>query len=367
MRTTMVCPFRILTVVTLLTATVAQAESAKPSVSVFGLMDANISRYSAGGKSGVGGDTRLQDGTNNGLNGSRWGLKASQDLGDGLTGGAHLEGGYSVADGSLGQGGKLAGRQVFLSLASTSAGELRVGRQYLLGDSVMGLSNPFGNALTLNPGSGVTNKGKSLPFFLNAPRVDYALQYASPKFGGLQAAAQVAPGNSTNTDRFQGVRLGYKEGDLSSALSYEWNKSRISGDQVNKALALSANYDFGVVKLLGGIQRNNDLATGSGNGAFTGSNLQVAGDQTFAATQSNGMTVGAEAPMGNWLVGTNYTKVNYEGATGSSQGLGKFALGARYAMSENLFVYTSASMATGDLKDYIAEKSVIQAGMRFAF
>ena len=359
---------RILTALALtLCAAGAQAQSAKPTLTVFGLLDANISRYSAGSKSGATTDTKLQDGTVNGLNGSRWGLKASQDLGDGLTGGAHLEGGYSVANGDTGQGGKLAGRQVFLSLGSATAGELRVGRQYLLGDSVLGMNNPFGNALTLNPGSGVTNVGKSLPFFLNAPRVDYTLQYATPKFGGFQAAAQLAPGNGSTTDRFHGLRLQYGEGALNTALSYEWNKSRASGDQVNKALALSANYNFGAFKVLGGIQRNQDLATGSGNGAFTGTNLAVAGDTSFTANQSDAVTVGVEMPVGKWLLGTNYSKVDYEGATGATQGLGKFALGARYALADNMFLYTSASMALGDLKDYISEKSVVQAGMRIAF
>lgn len=345
----------------------AQAQSAKPTVTVFGLLDVNLSRYSAGAQSGAVGDTKLQDGTVNGLNGSRWGLRASQELGDGLTGGALLEGGYSVANGDLGQGGKLAGRQVYASLASASLGELRLGRQYLLGDAVLGMNNPFGNALTLNPGTGVTNVGKALPFFLNAPRVDYALQFQTLKYEGLQAAVQLAPGNGGSTDRFHGLRVQYGVGAFNAAMSYEWNKSRVTREQVNKALALSANYNFGVLKLLGGIQQNRELATGSGNGAYTGANLAVVGTESFTADRSDGATIGVEVPLGPWLLGSNFTQVSYENAAGASQTLGKFGVGARYALADNLFVYTSASMATGDLKDYIAEKSVVQAGVRFAF
>jgi GBP family porin len=47
------------------------------------------------------------------------------------------------------------------------------------------------------------------------------------------------------------------------------------------------------------------------------------------------------------------------------QHLGKLALAARYGLSKNTFLYTG--IATGDLKEHISQKRVVQLGMRTAF
>ena len=346
-------------------STAAQAQS---SVTIFALIDANISNYSPGSKVGGGDLTLMNDGTTNGLNGSRWGIRGVEDLGDGMKASILLESGVIVDTGSAGQGGRSFGRQAFVALSTPRAGEVRLGRQYILSDSVVGQGNPFGNALVNNPTTSVTNMGRNLPMFLNAPRADNVLQYQTPSFGGVTLAAQLAPGEGT-ADRFHGVRATYAAGPLYAGLSYEWGKSRATGDSTNKSLSISANYNLGVAKLLGGIQRNSDLATGSGNGAAVGvSNLVVTGATGFTMDEANGWTLGAEIPVGQALViGPNYTRMTYANAAGASASLGKFALTGRYGLSKNTFLYAGASLATGDLKDYISQKRVIQAGLRTAF
>lgn len=340
---------------------------AQSTVTLFGLVDLNVTNTSAGSKTGVGDLTTMNDGTVNGMNGSRWGVRVAEDLGNGLKAGALLESGLLADNGTQAQGGRAFGRQAFLSLSSAAAGEVRLGRQYILSDSVLGMSNPFGNALTLNPGTGVTNMGKALPMFLNAPRADNVVQYQTPSFGGFQAAVQAAPGEGS-ADRFHGVKLGFASGPAAAALSYEWNKSRTTGDNVNKSLTLGANYNFGSFKLLGGLQRNKDLAANSGNGAFVVTAAPVVTTtSTFTVTKSSGYTFGAELPVDKFLFGLNYSKVKYESAGSANADLGKVALGARYGLSKNTFLYSSFSVATGDLKDYISQKRVVQAGLRTAF
>ena len=340
---------------------------AQSAVTLFALIDLNVTQYKAGGKAGGASQTVMNDGTANGLNGSRWGVRASEDLGGGLRAGVLIESGVLADTGSLAQGGRGFGRQAFISLSAPSWGELRLGRQYVLEDSVMGLSNPFGNALVNNPGTGVTNMGKALPMWLNAPRADNVIQWQSPRWGGFSVAGQWAPGEGT-ADRFSGVKAAYGAGPFNAALSYEWNKARIGGERSNQSLTLAANYDFGVVKLVGGFQDNSKLTTGSGNGAASGvSNLVVTGPATFNMRETRGYTVGVEVPIGLTLLGVNHTLVRYESATGQSQDLGKFAVGARHALSKSTFLYGGASVATGDLKDYIAQKTVLQAGLRTAF
>jgi len=345
----------------------AGAAHAQSSVTLYGLVDLAVDNYKAGEKAGGTSVWKLNDGVVNGLNGSRWGVRVNEDLGGGLKAGAVLEGGLSADTGALGQGGLAFGRQVFVSLSSSTLGEVRLGRQYILEDSTMGLTNPSGNAAVNNQGTPVTNMGKALPFWLNAPRANNVVQYQTPTLGGFYAAAQLAPGEGT-TDRFHGVKLAYSAGALNTALSYEWNKSRSTGDNTNKSLTVGANYNFGPVKLLGGIQRNSELTTTAGNGAFTGANLIVTDAAgAFTAGKINGYTLGAEIPTGAMTWGINYSGVKYESVSGQTATLGKAAFAGRYGLSKNTFLYAGVSFSTGDLKDYITEERVVQAGLRMAW
>lgn len=344
------------------------AVSAQSSVTLYSLIDLNVSYYKSGSTANAGSVWKMMDGTANGLNGSRVGFRGTEDLGGGLVGGFVAEMGLDASTGALGQGGRGFGRQVFVSLKQTSLGELRLGRQYILSDHLVGQGNPFSNALVNNPTTSVTNMGRNLPMFLNAPRADNVVQYALPNFGPVSLAGQIAPGEGT-ADRFHGLRATVAQGPFYVGVSYEWNKSRATGDDTNKSLSMSANYNFGFLKLLGEIQRNSDVTTTSGNGAAVGvTNLIVTGPTTFTAQDINGWSLGAEIPAGSSLViGANYTRMSYEGAAGQESDLGKVALTARYGLSKSTFLYAGISQATGELKEYISEKRVMQAGIRTAF
>jgi GBP family porin len=343
----------------------ATAASAQSSVTLYGIVDLNVSRFSAGSASGAGNVTALTDGTVNGLNGSRWGIRTTEDLGGGLKAGVVMEAGVNADSGAAAQGGLAFGRQIFVSLGSSSWGEVRLGRQYAAHDVVQSYNNPFGNALVLNPGIGVTNVGRALPMFLDAPRINNMIQYSTPKFGGFTGTLQHAFGENT-ADRFSAVMVQYAGGPFAAALSHEWNKDRTTGDRTNKVTSLGANWDFGVAKLLAGYQKGDTLTTSAGNvGAL--SNLIVTGPITYTAVELDAYTIGVSVPFGPWTFGANYTRNNYDGAAGESLSLGKAAIGVRYALSTRSFLYTGLSSATGDLKDYISQKRVFQVGIRHAF
>ena len=343
----------------------AGAAWAQSSVTIYGIVDLNISRISAGSGSGAGDLTAMFDGTTNGLNGSRWGIRTVEDLGGGLKAGVVMEAGVNADSGAAAQGGLAFGRQIFVSLSSASAGELRLGRQYAVHDVVMGYTNPFGNALVLNPGIGVTNSGRALPQFIDAPRINNVVQYISPKFGGLGANLAWAPGEGT-ADRYAAVMLQYNLQKFEAALSHEWGHDRAGAGRTNKVTTLGANYNFGVAKIWGGYQQGRDLTTSPGNvGAF--SNLLVTGPIAFTARDLDVYTAAISAPFGPVLVGANYTRTKYESAGGQSLALGKVAVGARYSLSSRTFLYGGLSRATGDLKDYISQEQVFQLGVRTAF
>jgi predicted porin len=352
-------------------ATPAMAQS---TVTLYGLVDLNVSNTKAGSRAGGASITTMTDGTVNGLNGSRWGLRTTEDLGGGLKAGIVAESGFNADTGSSAQGGRLFGRQVFVSLSSAALGELRLGRQYAVHDTVMSYTNPFSNGLVLNPGIGVTNPNAvagnsgALPQFIDAPRIDNVVQYNTPVFGGFGGTVQWAPGENVN-DRFNSVMVSFARAPFAAALSHEWNHARVAGatgSRTNKVTTLGANYDFGAVKLFGGWQRGDNLTTASGNvGALT--NLIVTGPVTFTANELDVYTVGASMPFGAVTLGVNYTRTEFQGAAGGELSLGKIGVGARYALSNRSYLYTAVSVANGDLKDYITAKRVFQAGIRHAF
>jgi predicted porin len=101
---------------------------AQSSVTLYGLIDEGLNYTSnTGGHSNI----QMESGF---AQGSRWGLKGSEDLGGGTKAVFQLENGFDVNSGKLGQGGRMFGRQAYVGLSSAQFGTLTMGRQY---DSVV--------------------------------------------------------------------------------------------------------------------------------------------------------------------------------------------------------------------------------------
>lgn len=73
------------------------------------------------------------------LQGSRWGLRGTEDLGGGLKAIFVLENGFDENTGKMNQGGLLFGRQAYVGLSS-NYGTVTLGRQY---DSVVDYVGPL--------------------------------------------------------------------------------------------------------------------------------------------------------------------------------------------------------------------------------
>jgi predicted porin len=245
-------------------------------------------------------------------------------------------------------------------------GELRLGRQYAHHDEVNIMHNPFNGSTVLFPGgAGLTNTGNNIiPQFIDAPRVDNVVQYLTPNFAGFTGQVAVGLGEGVN-DRYHGLKAAYIAGPIVLAASYEWNKDRSSGASTNKVFTGAASYDFSVAKVYAGVQAAKDLTNSPGSvGAIA--NWTITGPVTFVADELKGYTVGVGVPVSVWTFGANYTNTKYSGA-GRSLDLGRVAAGARYYLSKSTHLYGAVSVATGDLKEYLLEKRMIEAGMRVAF
>lgn len=161
----------------------AQTAPAASSVQIYGLIDVGVEHINRVGaaRSGL---TRMPGIT--GTVPSRLGFRGTEDLGSGLRAVFVLESGLAVDSGTLGQGGRMWGRQAFVGLEG-SWGTLSMGRQYSqLFYSILE-SDIMGPALY---GTG------SLDAYLPNSRVDNSVAWRG-KFGGLSAGATYSFGRDT--------------------------------------------------------------------------------------------------------------------------------------------------------------------------
>ncbi|KQR77129.1 porin [Burkholderia sp. Leaf177] len=195
-------------VVLLSSSTIACAQS---TVTLYGLIDEGVTMVNnSGGKH--------QYLVNSGImQGNRWGMKGSEELGGGMKAIFRIEGGYDASTGKLGQGGLGFGRQAYVGLESTY-GTVTFGRMY---DSVVDFLGPL-EAGTQWATSIGTHPG-DIDNFNNSFRVNNAVKYASPTIHGFT---------------FDGLySLGGVSGDLSR--NQIWS---VGGQYASGPLVLSAAY-----------------------------------------------------------------------------------------------------------------------------
>ncbi|WP_382324125.1 porin [Hydrogenophaga sp. UC242_50] len=150
--------------------------SAQSSVTLYGVVDVALER--------VKGATSVTRVTSGQQQGSRWGLRGTEDLGGGLKATFLLESGFNADVGTLGQGGRLFGRQGYVGLGG-NWGTVRLGRQYTPMDDIASII-----------GTKVYDVVSVVPIIGNGDynRVDNAITYVSPTVRQHRVPAAVQPG-----------------------------------------------------------------------------------------------------------------------------------------------------------------------------
>jgi predicted porin len=191
--------------------TFAGAAHAQSSVTLYGIIDAGFvyNNNSAGQK--------LYGTSAGNLQGDRWGLRGTEDLGGGLKALFVLENGFNVFTGRLNQGGDEFGRQAYVGLSS-QFGTVTLGRQY---DSVVDytgaleVGSQWGTFYGAHPGD--------LDNMNNSNRVNNAVKYTSANysgitFGGLYSLGGVA--GQFNRNQIWSGGVGYAQGPLTLGAGY---------------------------------------------------------------------------------------------------------------------------------------------------
>ncbi|WP_368035317.1 porin [Burkholderia lata] len=169
----------------------------------------------------------------------RWGITGKEDLGGGNRAIFTLENGFNLSTGTLGQGGRLFGRQAFVGLANDRLGQLTFGRQI---DTMAQTLAPYEAAVQFATyGPPIGDNDNIFPTF----RVNNTVQYKSPEVAGFRllsayALSNMAGGFSVNRDFNAG--LTYANGPLSAGIAY--HAVNRPNDAANPSGAVAGDYGF---------------------------------------------------------------------------------------------------------------------------
>jgi predicted porin len=289
------------TLVALAVLAASGAAMAQSSVTLFGRVDANIgaSKNTVTGVS----TTKLSNGSEIGLTGSRWGMKGTEDLGGGLKANFNLENRFNVDDGISPEGGFRGNAYVGLS---GGFGEVKLGRTY----------SAFDDAKAVSVASNVFDSS----YFTAAEYASYEvrganqIKYNSPSFGGFSVAVSSALKESNvagaeNTNSLGGF---YAAGPLKVALAMQ---TRAVGDNA----ILSADYNFGVASVSAGYSEF---------------------DANNAGNDEKALAVGVTVPMGAVKLSAGYSVGEVETQAGAKVAdRTALGLGATYSLSKRTTLY----------------------------
>ncbi|WP_345814625.1 porin [Paraburkholderia sp. PREW-6R] len=251
-----------------LCAAFAASASAQTSVTLYGVIDEGVNYTNNAGRGHV------YELTSGYAQGSRWGLKGSEELGGGLKAIFQLENGFDVNSGRLNQGGRLFGRQAFVGLSADNYGSLTFGRQYDSMVDYLAQTTANGNWAGLLFSHPYDNDNTD-----NSFRLDNAVKYTSPSLSGFQFGGMYSFSNDT-------------------------------GFANNRAYSFGGQYAYGGLLVAGAYLQADNPGNGA-NGAITSN------DASFIAGRMRTFGGGMTYTFGPATAGFVYTNSNYLDPTGN--------------------------------------------------
>jgi len=323
----------------------ASAAHAQSSVTLYGIIDAGLTYVNNdNGKTLF----AMQSGI---TQGSRWGLKGSEDLGGGLKTIFQLENGFNTFTGKLGQGGLDFGRQAYVGLSGTTWGTVTIGRQY---DTIDDYVQPA----TLNGNwSAYYSHAGDIDNTDNAYRVNNAIKYASPSYNGLTFGGMYAFGGVAGEfgqNSMFGLGTSYANGPIYLTAAYEYARNPASQFTDGNWVANSTNpAQYGAFGYVGSAPANSQIIGAGGTysigpakiGAdYTNTKFEDANGTTSSVTFDNFELWGQYAltPATTLIAGDTYTygKTDYTiPGVGTTPKWNQLNLMADYALSKRTDVY----------------------------
>lgn len=287
------------------------------NVDVYGRIDTGLSyvHYDETGLSDAVDTLSLDSGLSSG---SRWGLKGSEDLGNGYQVGFVLESSFDSDTGKMSKDGRLFNREATLRV-SGPFGSIYAGRMGRIGSDAgsvgfyAGSVSPFGSGWGEMPGHFAVTANYDT-------RYSNALAYVSPKVGPVTVYAQYTMGNATENesgdDRLFSLGAQADFGALQVLGLVEYLNKKSVADTIvyddsqyddSYTINLGGSYDFGVAKVFLAGQYFKAAPDFAG---MKDNHFPVDADVWHFSFDGFGVNVGATAPIGagEFLVSAGYGK-----------------------------------------------------------
>lgn len=288
--------------------------------------------------------------------GSRWGLKGSEDLGNGYKVGFKLESGFEADSGTL-QENRLFRREAGLTLYGPF-GSLGLGR-------FGGIASAAGTYDLIGYVESFDGGDNNIWGFASSSRYDNVVAYQTPRFAGLQLTAQYSfktdSAAKSDSDGFSGdegtsaakryasIGVSGDYGAAQFAAGYELTKygvdaatgTREVADKDGSLFFVGGNYNFEVVRVYAEAQYFEGLA-GINNDYKFANQGKAASD----GLKGYGLHLGAKAPIaaGTLTAGLYYIDAKEDLTTEADQDFKYYGVSARYVypLSKRTSVYGGA-------------------------
>jgi len=300
--------------------TAGACAQATPSVTLYGRIDLNLTRVSGEG-------WRMDQSST-----SRFGLRGSEDLGNGLAAIFNVESRINPQNGTS-ETPRFWGREAWVGLRSSAWGTLRLGRTLSPSQRVASIYDPHGTDGIGSFGSSGLLLGHPSNTFV---RMDSGIYYETPNLAGFSVFGAFAMDDTPGAtdERFHSIRLRYVAGALDASLAIG---DLSAGNKVNS---------FGLAYNLGFMKPMLQLHTGERAGRKRASWL-----------------VGATAPIGSGELRAAYSKQDDKGATNPIDRT-LLAVGYDHPLSKRTLLYGTV---VRDETDRQPGKNGFELGLRHSF
>lgn len=337
-------------------------------VTLYGLVDYGV-RYQ-----NLDADTAGVDKTNkvdmkSGANsGSRFGLKGTEDLGNGVKVGFVLENGFAADTGALGdKNNRLFDREAQL-FVDGSFGRVSFGRVGQLASAngsygLLGVTGPF------STGYGDATSGLKFVGANGFTRFDNTITYMTPSFGGLTVYAQYSSSvsstgteNESDTDRAYGIGAKFVGAGLTlvgvvDSTNYQsFGTGAVSKDMDDAlTVTLGGNYDFQVAKVYFGGQYFDNAKTVATTNVIVDANKAKIGTGYplgSLGAEGWGLGLGVGVPVMGGTASAYAGYLDADSVDDSDASLKRFtgAVGYSYTFSKRTSMYSTLSYTKDEYK-----------------
>ena len=304
--------------------------------------------------------------------GPRFGLKGTEDLGNGVKVGFVLENGFAADTGALGNSKRLFDREAQL-FVDGSFGRVSFGRVGQLASAngsygLLGVTGPF------STGYGDATSGLKFVGANGFTRFDNTITYMTPSFAGLTVYAQysmdtdgadeVGVENESSSDRYYGIGAKFVAGGLTlvgvvDSINYATVGKNAVVQDMDDALTVTigGNYDFQVAKVyFGGQYFDNAKAVASNNVTFDEKTKKVVIDKGYKlgtlGAEGWGLGLGVGVPVMGGTASAYAGYLDADSVDDSDASLKRFtgAVGYSYTFSKRTSMYSTLSYTKDEYK-----------------